>query len=209
MADGTAPQPSESRPPDSHWSPARRAVAWTVSTVAIVVVAALIGTAFIPIRNGSQTAPRAKCASNEHQLGLGMLLYQQDHVGHYPDSLAAILSAEQIGPEVFVCPSSADTPAALPTPPAGEDRPTTRRAAAALGVPGHLSYVYFGHADWTDATVPADAIVLAEPPSNHGGDGSDVLFGDGHADWIPMPRAARLIAAAAAATRPVSAAAVP
>ena len=57
--------------------------------------------------------------------------------------------------------------------------------------------------------MPADAIVLCEPPANHNGDGGNVLFGDGHAEWIPQPRLGRLIAAATATTRPVSAATVP
>ena len=114
------------------------------------------------------------------------------------------MAEEQIGPEVFTCPSSNDTAAVLPAMP-----PTTQQAAAALAAPGHLSYVYFGHANWTDPIVPADAIVLSEPPSSHGNDGANFLYGDGHTDWVPMRRAARLIAAAAATTRPVSAASVP
>jgi prepilin-type processing-associated H-X9-DG protein len=154
------------------------------------------------------TPPRARCVSNEHLIGLGILLYQQDHGGHYPDSLAAVLSAEEIGSQVFCCPSTTDT-LAQTTSLGNGTPPTTQQAAAAFAAGGHVSYAYFGHADWTDPTVPADAIVIAEPPSNHGGTGSNILFGDGHAEWIPIPRAARLIATAAATTRPVSAATVP
>ncbi len=180
-------------------------VGLTVAGLLLAGVAVAMSTPHLYIH---PTAPHARCASNEHQLGLGILLYQQDHGGHYPDSLAAILSAEQIGADVMICPDSNDIPATLPPPPAGEDRPTTRQAAAALAVPGHLSYVYVGHADWTDANVPADAVVIYEPIANHGG-GSNMLFGDGHAQFVDARRAAKLIAAASATTRPVSAAAVP
>ena len=106
-------------------------------------------------------------------------------------------------PETLVSPMTADTAAVLPP------GTTTRQADAALAVPGHLSYVYRGRADWTDAAVPADAIVAYEPLANHGGVGAHVLYGDGHVDFERQPRAGRLIAAAAATTRPVSAATVP
>ena len=201
-------------PPLDYRTPGPTPTFWARLDWPVVVVItlggllALVVAVPMPPRNSGGTSNRAKCCYNEHQLGLAILLYQQDHYGQHPESLAAILSDEQIGPEVFICPSSNDTPATLPPPPAGQDRPTTRQAAAALAVPGHESYLYFGHADWTDATVLADAVVIAEPPSSHAGDGSNILFGDGHAECIPMPRAARLIAAASATTRPVYAASV-
>src|ERR1019366_4560146 len=44
---------------------------------------------------GGETANRAKCASNLHQIGLGILLYANDNHGQYPDSLATILLNEQ------------------------------------------------------------------------------------------------------------------
>ena len=202
-----APPPTlDYRPPPP---PRRRRIGpWVGLAVAVVALSTIaLDLIFQPFQRGRPISPQAVCASNEHQLGLAILLYQQDHGGHYPGSLGAILSAEDVTPAVMVCPDSNDIPAVLPT--MGTAGPTTRQADAALAVPGHLSYVYFGHADWTDSTVPPDAIVLAEPPSNHGGSSSNILFGDGHASFIPMPRAARLIAAAAATTRPVSAATVP
>jgi len=197
------------RRPNPPW-PGHRRLGVFVGIAAATLAIAAVTIDLLDGPVGSRpSSDRAICCSNEHQIGLAILLYQQDHAGHYPDSLAAILSAEEIGPAVFVCPDSNDTAAVLPPPPPGQDRPTTRQVAAALVVPGHVSYVYCGHADWTDAVVPADAIILYEPPANHGGTGSNVLFGDGHAEFVPMPRAGRLIAATAATSRPVSAASVP
>ena len=209
MSTPDAPPPLDYRTPPSPSSLARRLARPALIATAVVVVAALVLLVLLrPAGRRGDESPRAQCASNLHQIGLGILLFQQDHGGHYPASLAELISAVQVGPEVLVCPSANDTPAVLPPPPPGQTEPTTQAVAAALAVPGHVSYVYFGHADWTDAVIPPDAIIAAEPPSHHGGDGSTVLYGDGHADWQPTPRAARLIAAAAATTRPVSAATV-
>jgi prepilin-type processing-associated H-X9-DG protein len=198
MAD---PQPLNHQTP-----PPRRS--WLARPVAVIVLAILglglvVAVLMPPTSRHGDFSPRAQCASDEHQIGLAILLYQQDNAQRYPPSLADLVADEQIGPSVFACPSSNDVSATLPP------NPTTRQVAAAWATPGHESYLYFGNTNWTDKTVKDDTIVLAEPPADHGGGGSNVLFGDGHADWIPMPRAARLIAAASATTRPVSAASVP
>jgi hypothetical protein len=192
-------QPGPPRP----WH--RRPAVWVAIGIALAALVFVALGMLAPPLNSGGNSNRAMCASNEHQIGLAILLYQQDNAGHYPPALADLLADEQIGAAVFVCPSSNDSTAVLPP----TTSPTTQQAAAAFAIPRHLSYLYFGHDSWIDKNVPADAIVLAEPPANHGGDGCNVLSGDGSAQWITMPRAARLIAAAAATTRPVSAASVP
>jgi prepilin-type processing-associated H-X9-DG protein len=149
------------------------------------------------------------CAGHEHEIALAILRYQEAHNGRYPASLAELLTQGNTEPGTLVCPASNDDLPVLPEPPADGSGYDANAVAAALAVPGHLSYVYCGHADWVPGLVPQDAVVLYEPLTNHGGDGANVLYADGHSDWIEMPRAARLIAAAAATTRPVSAATVP
>jgi prepilin-type processing-associated H-X9-DG protein len=85
---------------------------------------------------------------------------------------------------------------------------TTAEAARHLATPGHCSYLYVAHPDWTRASVPADAVVAYEPLNNHD-DKCNFLFADGTDEPIHQPRAGKLVAAASATTRPVSAAAVP
>ncbi len=130
---------------------------------------------------------RENCASNLHQIGLAILLYQQDHGGRYPASLAETAADEAVGTQCFVCPASGDVPS---------PGPTTRAVTADLDagpVGGHCSYVYVGRG-LTDRTVTPTTVVCYEPPTNHDGYGGNVLFGDGHADWQTNAGLARLLA---------------
>ncbi len=130
---------------------------------------------------------RAKCASNLHQIGLAILLYQQDNGGQYPDTLGRLTETEQIGPECFVCPSSDDE---------RSTGATTRAVVADIdaGPAGHhCSYLYLGRG-LTDKTVKDTTVVCYEPLTNHDGDGGNVLFGDGHADWQTPASLAALLA---------------
>ena len=209
------PQP----PPLEYGRPtARNPLAAAGRWAAVIAAGLLIGLVIIVLLPADefsrQTAERAQCASHLHQIGLAIHEYCDTHDGEFPGNLAdAAASGDGLDPSVLVCPASTDTPAPLPTTTA----PTTRQVMAALATPGHVSYVYRGRGwhdrSWRDRGcrdrgLPADAVVAYEPVADHG-TGSNVLFGDGHAEWIAMPHAARLIAATAATTRPVSAAAVP
>ena len=96
-----------------------------------------------------------------------MMLYANEHQGHFPDGIDGLLE-EDITTAVFVCPSTNDTPAAV--------GPTTQSTATNLLANGHLSYVYLG----AGLTEPqkADLIKAYEPLSNHQNQRMNVLFGD-------------------------------
>ncbi len=131
------------------------------------------------------------CASNMHQIGLAILLYQNDNGGVYPPSFDEMLENEPITPAVFICPASNDT--------AGQGA-TTQAVLADVHKPGHLSYVYIGQG-LTDKTVTDDMVVLYEPLANHGGVGMNILFGDGSAQWFDATVGAKVIAAAGTGRR--------
>lgn len=200
----------ESQPPPLDYgtaagrTPLAAAARWAV-VGAVGFLVGLIVVSLIPANGiGRPEAERARCASNLREIGLTIQAYCDAHGGAFPGTLADLAtSGDGLDPTVLVCPASTDTPATLPVTTA----PTTRQVIAALAVPGHVSYVYCG-LGWRDRAVPPDAVVAYEPLSHHG-TGSNVLFGNGHVEWVATPRAARLIAAAAATTRPVSAATVP
>jgi prepilin-type processing-associated H-X9-DG protein len=120
-------------------------------------------------------------------------MYANENRGEYPDSLATLFTHEDFSSGVFVCPSSNDTAAS---------GPNTQAVATNLTAGGHLSYIYVG-AGWTTATTPADAVVAYEPLTNHGGAGMNVLFGDGHVNWLNATKAQIILATAAQGKPPV------
>lgn len=129
-----------------------------------------------------ETAQRVQCASNMRQIGMAILLYTNENRGEYPPKLEDLLLTQDINSLVFVCPSTNDTAAPGATGPA---------QAPNLSTGGHLSYVYVG-AGLTNST-SAETIILYEPMTNHGGDGMNVLYGDGHVEFQTQAEAARLI----------------
>jgi prepilin-type processing-associated H-X9-DG protein len=130
-----------------------------------------------------EPATRIKCAANMRTIGQGILIYANANGGQYPARLESLLLTVDIVPNSFVCPTSGGKPA-----------PGKTRAewAANLSRPGCCSYIYIGNGLTTMAT--AEQVVLYEPGSNHGGDGGNVLFGDGHVGWYSAAGLAKLMA---------------
>ena len=143
-------------------------------------------------RRTYELSNKSVCQSRLHQIGLGILLYSFDNGGSYPDSFASLILAEKMEPCVFVCPGSNDNPSTAPT---------TRAQADEMSSPGHVSYIYLGKG-LTSKTVLSNQIIAYEPLANHG-DGIDVLFGDGHAEFFDLKRATKIISDANAGIRPV------
>lgn len=92
----------------------------TARTIIIVVSALLIGPIFIiailaailfPVfQKTRENARLAVCQSNVKQLGLGLILYTQDHKGKYPASAAnfkAAVNAYVMEASLFHCPDDA------------------------------------------------------------------------------------------------------
>lgn len=130
----------------------------------------------------SRLAHRIMCASNLRQIGQAMLLYMNENIGKAPQSFEPLLLTQDITSEVFTCPASDDERAEGETPEAQAARLRTGR---------HCSYVYYG-AGMTASLAP-DAVIATEYFTNHGGDGVNILFGDGHVEFFDASAAAKLL----------------
>ena len=147
----------------------RSRVWWVLLLLIAVIFTVIVCVGFLTGRGAAYDDSR-----NLRQIGQAIELYCIDHQGQFPDSFSAVLLNENIPAEVFVCPGLGDTPA---------EGATTQAVASNLLVPGHCSYIYIG-IGLNSATVASNTVVAYESLANHGGAGMNVLFGDGHVEWV-------------------------
>lgn len=140
-----------------------------VSFVFVVTTSALI--VFSRLR---ESAYFLRCPSNLRQIGQAILLYSNDNHGQCPPDLASLIEAEEMSPETFVCPSADERAAG---------GASQKEIARNFRQGKHCSYVYLGTAGSPLADVHPDAVLVYEPLRNHGKDGANILFGDGHVEW--------------------------
>jgi len=160
----------------------------SVSIASIFMGGCMISILLPSLNRARETANRVKCASNMRQIGQALLLYSNENRGAYPADFGPLLLTQDITSEVFVCPSSNATPA-----PGGN----TPQAVAVL--PQHCSYVYLpGH----NNAAPANVVIVYEPMTNHDGDGSNFLWGDGHVSFETKQTAAAMIKSLEAGQNP-------
>lgn len=176
----------------SSWKPR-----WTLTAATIVVLMFTAGIAAVGVTHQTtwlfksdiytyggrsrEAANRVKCGSHLRQIGQAMLMYANDNGGRYPDSFEHILLTQDITGEVFCCPST------------GVDRApgeTPEQQAANLHK-GHCSYVY--HARGLKSDTPATRPIACELLYNHDGAGMNILFGDGHVEFVTAAEAKRLL----------------
>jgi prepilin-type processing-associated H-X9-DG protein len=134
------------------------------------------------MRTARQTAQQVQCSSNLQQIGMGLMLYANNNNGKYPAKLGALIESGDVPASVFVCPHTGNSPA----PGNG-----LKGQAANLEKGGHLSYVYVGQN--LDNDSPAEAVVVYEKLGNHGNQGMNVLFKDGHVEWYDATQMAVLM----------------
>ena len=148
---------------------------------ATILVPALMTSILLPALNRArETANRVKCASNERQIGLALLMYANEHNQKYPPDLGTLVKAEDLNPAVFVCPDShTEVPPGL----------THDQQADWTNV--HADYIYLGNG--LGNGVPAEQILVYEKPGAHSGQGMNLLYGDGHVEWQNTGEAMREI----------------
>ena len=152
----------------------------------IVGGGAISATILLPSLNRArETANRVKCASDERQMGQALLLYANEHKGNYPPTIVEMITDEELLPEVFLCPSSNTS---LP-----KNKNQMSPADLAAWTEKHTDYVYVGKGMTTMAG--ANDIAIYEKPDDHGKDGMNILFGDGHVEFVTMANAVRMIRA--------------
>jgi prepilin-type processing-associated H-X9-DG protein len=145
---------------------------------------ALMMSVMLPsLSKAREVANRTKSASNLRQIGMGCILYANENNGKMPPDLGTILKTQDLVLQVFVSPMG-NNPV-----PANLGQMTPDRQAA--WVNSNSDYVYMARGK-TNA-IPADQVVAYEKLQNSRGQGTNMLFGDGHVEWVPMAQAQQLI----------------
>jgi hypothetical protein len=127
----------------------------------------------------TQTRARMKSASNLHQIGGAILLYANDHQGAYPPDFQTLLLDGNLTPDVFISPSSKDTPSPGAT--------LAQQAANLTSVPGHCSYTCRIPPGATQSI--ASDMILANENLIPGVRRYNFLYADGGVNAIDPPQA--------------------
>ncbi len=114
------------------------------------------------------------CQNNLRMIGVAVQVYWQDH-HQYPGDLQTVFQTGMLNPPTFTCPSSSDV---LP-------------ADSVIGARGTCSYVYVGGSFGKEAQV--DSVIALEDPANHDLDGGNVLYGDGHVEWVTLQNVVQIM----------------
>lgn len=121
---------------------------------------------------------RTTCAMNLRQIGQAISVYAEEHQT-LPDSFITLHAATDLPDEIFICPSSNDQPANI------------QRQSDLVG---HCSYIYLGAGQSPQWLKDPNRILACEYPENHKNAGANVLFADGHVDWLDNTQMKTLLA---------------
>jgi len=165
-----------------------------IGAIGVVHQTAWLATSPVPLidEQGRETVNRIRCASNLRQIGQALQRYADDNGGHYPGDFLTLSLNEDLPSMIFVCPSSNDEPAGV----------TTQEVTDNFNKPNHCSYSFFGQG--LSTPVASNRVIAAENLENHGGQGMNILFGDGHVEFENKDEAAKLLATVAPTTQPTT-----
>jgi prepilin-type processing-associated H-X9-DG protein len=126
-----------------------------------------------------EQANRVKSASNLRQIGLGAMIYANDNKGRFPDDLGTLHASGDLTLEVFVNPRTNTT---LP--------PGLKGDAAKRWLNEEADYVYVGKGK--KHTAGPDEVLAYERPGTVD-EGINILFADGHVEFMLLPQATQVI----------------
>ena len=143
--------------------PVRYAGRWqSVSGIQLGVISLILFVAvlvLVPESGSPEMMKRAVSAANLRDIGQGVHIYAKDHQDAFPRDLDVLLLQEILAPTQLINPASGHRPPAC-------------------------DYYYVAGLNAND---PPDWIVASGVPAYHDGEGANVLYVDGHVEFIREP----------------------
>ena len=149
--------------------------------ISITVLLSIIGVLIMAAGTAFENWTRVCCGNNLRQIALAIRTYSDENDGQYPSELGTLILTHGLSAESFVCGNTDD--GILRAPPAQQ--------AATLLSGGHCSYVYVGAG--MNISAGANDVVAFELPDNHGREGGNVVYGDGHVSWVLFDALVQLV----------------
>jgi prepilin-type processing-associated H-X9-DG protein len=141
-----------------------------ISFVMIAVMAMMAGMLLPALARAREEARKAVCKSNLKNIGLCVMMYAQDNDNKLPEKLSQLYPEYVKDLSLFVCPSSGKT------------------IASADQIDTETPYVLVPGVALGGGT----AVLVYEKRGMHEG-GTNVLFADGHVEWVSGDRLDQLI----------------
>ena len=162
------------------------------SSMSIAQVSLMTSIMLPALNRSREMANRVKSASNLRQIGLGAMMFANgQRNGAFPKDMGELLKTQDLSIDVFINPRSSNAAPQGLTPQQQQQ-----------WVKENGDYVWNG-AGKNNAT-PADVPIGWEKPQGLT-DGINILFGDGHVDFVPMGKAMEMIQAAQQGNNPPAA----
>jgi prepilin-type processing-associated H-X9-DG protein len=125
--------------------------------VSLLLLPLLVAILLPSLSRARELSKRLVCASNLKGIGTTLKIYVNDDPGQGVPTLSLLVTRGEITPKQLICPSS--------------EVDTTHY----ILVPGSVG------------TSDRGAVMAYEPKSNHGDEGGNVLFADGHVTFVRVP----------------------
>ena len=126
--------------------------------MSLMMVPLLISILLPSLSRARELSKRLVCGANMQGIGTSMLIYANDYGGEVP-TFEALVASGELADKQFLCPSSS-------------------------AVVGDVHACYEVIPDANFLADQWDIVWMYEKPDNHGGEGGNVLFTDGHVEFI-------------------------